>query len=316
MRIPADELDRRTKNATQTGNQSPYRRARVSGARGPARLSTGNRHSLPHNPRRTGQDRAEAGSRIPGFKASRSQMSSCCLQRVIRSSSSAGRTLSIESCSFRNYSDEPKRLLLFNFRSLRRSRAKLITRNPTCSAWLLKSLPLRCTAMEEIDSILEIGCGTGFLTELLGRRFPRALIYAVDIARPMIDLAIERIGEYGRIRWHVADARQFRPDRDFPLIISSSALHWMTPVSETVKRLGDMLETGGNLVSALMVKGTLEELHAARTLPVSSKTGPCMLAGRAKKSWTHLRRQGSTSISAARKSSGSATTQRTDFFEA
>jgi len=44
-------------------------------------------------------------------------------------------------------------------------------------------------AREEIDSILEIGCGTGFLTELLGRRFPGALIDAVDIARPMIDLA-------------------------------------------------------------------------------------------------------------------------------
>ena len=67
-----------------------------------------------------------------------------------------------------------------------------------------------------------------------------------------------------RIRWHVADARQFCPGRDFPLIVSSSALHWMTPVSETIKRLASMLEPGGNLVSALMVKGTFEELHNAR----------------------------------------------------
>ncbi len=132
---------------------------------------------------------------------------------------------------------------------------------------------------EEPHSVLEIGCGTGFLTELLRRRFPRALIYAVDIARPMIDLARERIGECGRIRWHVADARQFRPDRDFPLIISSSALHWMTPVSETVKRLAGMLEPGGNLVSALMVKGTLEELHAARTCVFPDKSAPVCLPG-------------------------------------
>ncbi len=132
-------------------------------------------------------------------------------------------------------------------------------------------------AREEIESILEIGCGTGFLTELLSRRFPGALIDAVDIARPMIDLARERIGECGRIRWHVADARQFRPDKDFPLIISSSALHWMTPISETVKRLAGMLEPGGNLVSALMVNGTLEELHAARTCLFPAKTAPvCM----------------------------------------
>lgn len=130
---------------------------------------------------------------------------------------------------------------------------------------------------EEIDSVLEIGCGTGFLTELLKRRFPRALIYAVDIARPMIDSARERIGECGRIRWHVADARQFRADREFPLIVSSSALHWMPPASETIKRLAGMLEPGGNLVFALMVKGTLEELHAARTRLFPGKTAPVCL---------------------------------------
>ena len=145
----------------------------------------------------------------------------------------------------------------------------------TVAEKLAASMP----AGEEIDSILEIGCGTGFLTELLGRRFPRALIYAVDIARPMIDLARERIGECSRIRWHVADARQFSPDRDFPLIISSSALHWMTPVSETVKRLAGMLEPGGSLVSALMVKGTFEELHAARTCLFPGKTAPVCLPG-------------------------------------
>ncbi|MGA2402758.1 MAG: methyltransferase domain-containing protein [Syntrophobacteraceae bacterium] len=131
--------------------------------------------------------------------------------------------------------------------------------------------------MEQIDCVLEIGCGTGFLTELLRLRFPGALIHAVDIARPMIDMAKERIGECGRIRWHVSDARLFHPDRDFPLIISSSALHWMTPVSETIKRLGSMLEPGGNLVSALMVKGTFEELHTAREYLFPNKTAQACL---------------------------------------
>ena len=144
----------------------------------------------------------------------------------------------------------------------------------TVAEKLAASMPAR----GKIDSILEIGCGTGSLTELLRRRFPRALIYAVDIARPMIDLAGERIGECSRIRWHVADARQFRPDRDFALIISSSALHWMTPVSETVKRLGSMLEPGGNLVSALMVNGT-SGIRAARTCLFPTKTAPVCLPG-------------------------------------
>ena len=53
--------------------------------------------------------------------------------------------------------------------------------------------------MEPIDSVLEMGCGTGFLTELLRKRFPEAVIHALDIARPMIKQARERLGECGQI---------------------------------------------------------------------------------------------------------------------
>ena len=51
----------------------------------------------------------------------------------------------------------------------------------------------------------------------------------------------------------------------------------MTPVSETLKRLAGMLQPGGNLVSALMVKGTFEELHAARLCLFPDKTAPVCL---------------------------------------
>jgi malonyl-CoA O-methyltransferase len=133
------------------------------------------------------------------------------------------------------------------------------------------------STMEHIDSILETGCGTGFLTELLRKRFPEAVIHALDIAGPMIELARERIGECGRMHWHVADARQFGSDLRFALTISSSALHWMTPIPETVKRLSSMLAPGGYLVSALMVGGTCEELHSARKHLFADKAGPVCL---------------------------------------
>jgi hypothetical protein len=79
------------------------------------------------------------------------------------------------------------------------------------------------------------------------------------------------------MRWHVADARQFSAGMRFPLIISSSALHWMTPIPETIDRLAGMLAPGGRLVSALMVRGTCEELHAARAHLFPNKTGPVCL---------------------------------------
>ncbi len=131
--------------------------------------------------------------------------------------------------------------------------------------------------MEPIDSVLEVGCGTGFLTELLRKRFPEAVIHALDIARPMIKQAGERLGECGQIHWHVADARQFRSDMRFDLAVSSSALHWMTPIRETVKRLSGMLAPGGCFVSALMVGGTCGELQTARKDLFANKTSPVCL---------------------------------------
>jgi malonyl-CoA O-methyltransferase len=125
--------------------------------------------------------------------------------------------------------------------------------------------------------ILEIGCGTGTLTELLVRRFPGAEIHAVDIARPMIDVARKRLSGRCRIRWHEADARSFRPGGTFPLIVSSSALHWMAPVGDTIKRMESILAPGGLMAAALMVRGTFEELHEARMLAAPGKVRPISL---------------------------------------
>ncbi|MDR3557658.1 MAG: methyltransferase domain-containing protein [Syntrophobacteraceae bacterium] len=130
---------------------------------------------------------------------------------------------------------------------------------------------------EAIGSVLEIGCGTGHFTELLANRFPLAAIDALDISGPMIDSAKKRIGQCARLRWHTADARLFCPDTKFALVASSSALHWITPAEEIMKRIAAMLEADGRLVCALMVEGTLGELHGARARLFPHKTAPVRL---------------------------------------
>jgi malonyl-CoA O-methyltransferase len=129
----------------------------------------------------------------------------------------------------------------------------------------------------QIESILEIGCGTGHLTEILAARFPLAAIEAIDLSAQMIDSARRRMGQCARIGWQVADAMRFRPGRQFSLIASSSALHWITPAGEILKRIGALLDSAGSLVAALMVEGTLEELHGARTRLFPDKPAPLKL---------------------------------------
>ena len=62
----------------------------------------------------------------------------------------------------------------------------------------------------------------------------------------------------------VADARTFASRTPFDLLVSSSALHWATPLGATFANLAGALRRGGRLVVALMVDGTLGELHALR----------------------------------------------------
>ena len=140
---------------------------------------------------------------------------------------------------------------------------------------------------EAIGSVLEIGCGTGHFTELLANRFPLASIDALDISGPMIDAAKNRIGQCARLRWHTADARLFCPDTKFALIASSSALHWIAPAEVIMKRIAAMLEANGRLVCALMVEGTLGELHGARARLFPHKAAPVRLPCPGGNPWRH-----------------------------
>ena len=115
-----------------------------------------------------------------------------------------------------------------------------------------------------IERILEIGCGTGGLTELFLEHFPGVTIDAMDASKDMIDRAKERLAGNDRVRWHISDLKRFAPNVLYPLIVSSSSMHWILPVEDGFRRMANLLEVGGDVVVALMLHGTLSELHAMR----------------------------------------------------
>jgi malonyl-CoA O-methyltransferase len=136
------------------------------------------------------------------------------------------------------------------------------------SATIQRSVAERLSAMlagdEAADRILEIGCGTGLLTARLCRLFPRARIDALDMAGGMVTQCRARLAGTAGLFCHVADLNKFRAEALYPLIVSSSTLHWMDPMGDVMETLAGMLTGQGRLVFALMVRGTLAELQAAR----------------------------------------------------
>jgi malonyl-CoA O-methyltransferase len=122
------------------------------------------------------------------------------------------------------------------------------------------------------EQILELGSGTGQLTRLLAERFPDVIIDAVDVAEKMVRHSQARFKRFPQINWIIGDAQTFRSEAPYPLIASSSALHWVADLPAACRNIFRCLEPGGIFALGIMLQGTLQELHALRAEIAPGKT--------------------------------------------
>ena len=109
---------------------------------------------------------------------------------------------------------------------------------------------------KEYKNILEIGCGTGFLTELAVKNLKFENYIAIDIVEDC-ELFIKKIDE--RINFICADIEKF--DNIYPpdLIIANASLQWTENFSETVNHLVKHLNQGGELIFSTFGKENFRE---------------------------------------------------------
>jgi len=127
------------------------------------------------------------------------------------------------------------------------------------------------TPLPVASRVLEAGCGSGQLTRLLLKHLPHSTIDALDISERMIQEARRNTYGESRVQWMVADTMTFQGVEPYPLIVSSSSLHWTDPLETSIRNLTGQLEASGHFVFALMLDGTLGELREARLSVAPSK---------------------------------------------
>ncbi len=130
-------------------------------------------------------------------------------------------------------------------------------------------------------NILEIGCGTGFLTELLAKEYPLAQITATDIAPEMIVVASEKLAVFSNISYYVADGENLMVDNvsfdpSFDLIVSNAVFQWFTDYAVTFTQYHTYLEPGGYLIFSTLGAGTFKELYVCLKDGQKGKS-PCKL---------------------------------------
>jgi ubiquinone/menaquinone biosynthesis C-methylase UbiE len=100
------------------------------------------------------------------------------------------------------------------------------------------------------DTLLEVGCGNGYLLEILRERFPEIRLSGIDYSPEMVSLASSRLVENCEIRRDDVRALTF-PSESFDVVVSERCLINLLDESDqhrAVRELHRVLKTGGHLV--------------------------------------------------------------------
>lgn len=113
------------------------------------------------------------------------------------------------------------------------------------------------------DKVLDIGCGTGFLTgELLTRS--SAELIALDIALPMLHTARLKLARSARVSYVCADAEALPfQSQCVSTVVSNLALQWCRRPEVVFADIGRVLKPNGQLLFSTFGESTLCELKNA-----------------------------------------------------
>lgn len=107
--------------------------------------------------------------------------------------------------------------------------------------------------------ILDIGTGTGRLSEKLKRIFPKARIFGLDFASGMLEEAKNKHKDLCLIQ---ADAHELPfKIKSFDLVVSNVSYQWSDNLAGAFVEAARILKDGGYFLSAIFGNKTLEELR-------------------------------------------------------
>lgn len=119
-----------------------------------------------------------------------------------------------------------------------------------------------------INSILDLGAGTGYLSEKLNHSFPEADLTLADISADMLNVANAKVSKAKLLRLNFDQLNSAQIGK-FDLVASSAALHWANSFEKLVVSLSEICSN--YLAISIMLYGTLHELRNSRLEIVPNK---------------------------------------------
>jgi len=111
-------------------------------------------------------------------------------------------------------------------------------------AWASEVLS-RLEGIAQDATVLDVGCGTGRVTEALFAIVPRGRVLAFDASADMVALARRRLGDRAEV-W-CQDVLDLDLEEPVDAILSTATLHWVTDHDRLWAQLAQALRPGGLL---------------------------------------------------------------------
>jgi trans-aconitate 2-methyltransferase len=112
------------------------------------------------------------------------------------------------------------------------------------------------------EQVVDAGCGTGRVTELLLRHLPNGKVVAVDASVSMVEAARERFAGDSRVRVERRDLLWLEVERPVDVIFSTATFHWIKDHDRLFGRLARALKPGGMLVAQCGGRGNIDRTVA------------------------------------------------------
>lgn len=113
-----------------------------------------------------------------------------------------------------------------------------------------------------VDTVLDIGCGTGTFTQHVRDRYTNALITAVDLCPKMIEVARAKLGS-DRMVYVVGDAEVLPLSGPYDLIVSNACMQWFSDLAGALKVYAQAMTDQGVLAFSVFGPKTFCELAYA-----------------------------------------------------
>jgi trans-aconitate 2-methyltransferase len=128
-------------------------------------------------------------------------------------------------------------------------------------------------------TVLDAGCGTGRVTEMLLRRVPGGRVIALDAAPSMVVEAQRRLAPFGdRVRFLRADLFDLEPEdlggwAPVDAVLSTATFHWVLDHDRLFARLAAVMAPEGQLVAQCGAEGNIARLIEAVRATGLERTG-------------------------------------------